>query len=35
MAAVLFSFYYCANYPTKPHLRAIILFNLAHVNEAW
>ena len=35
MAAVLFSRYYCANWPTKPHVRARILLNLAHDNEAW
>ena len=25
---------YCANQPTKPQLRARIIFNLAHDNEA-
>ena len=35
MAAVLFLFCYCPNWPTKPHIRAKILLNLAHDNEVW
>ena len=35
MAAVLFLFCYCANWHTKSHVRARILFNLAHENEVW
>ena len=35
MAAALFLFCCRANQPTKPHIRARILFNLAHDNEAW